>query len=125
MAQPMQGVKVVDLSRILAGPLCTMTLGDFGAEVLKVESRAGDETRRWLPPVTSDGVSTYYSAVNRNKQAIVVDFKNPEELHELCKIIDDADVLVQNFGFYSKSTECLDQAVIFGFIAIHRLHQHF
>ncbi|PRB68604.1 CoA transferase [Arthrobacter sp. MYb213] len=97
MTQPMQGVKVVDLSRILAGPLCTMTLGDFGAEVLKVESRAGDETRGWLPPVTSDGVSTYYSAVNRNKQAIVVDFKNSDELRELCKIIDDADVLVQNF----------------------------
>lgn len=97
MAQPMQGVKVVDLSRILAGPLSTMTLGDFGAEVLKIESRAGDETRGWLPPVTSDGVSTYYSAVNRNKQAIIVDFKNSDELHELRKIIDDADVLVQNF----------------------------
>lgn len=93
----MQGVKVVDLSRILAGPLCTMTLADFGAEVLKVESRTGDETRSWLPPKTSDGISTYYSAVNRNKRAITLDFNDAGELAELRKIIDDADVLVQNF----------------------------
>ncbi|WP_404289344.1 CaiB/BaiF CoA transferase family protein [Glutamicibacter arilaitensis] len=97
MAQPMQGIKVVDLSRILAGPLCTMTLADFGAEVLKVESRAGDETRAWLPPVTEDGVSTYYSAVNRNKHAIVVDFTNSEELADLREIIRNADVVVENF----------------------------
>ncbi|MGO2052531.1 CaiB/BaiF CoA transferase family protein [Glutamicibacter sp. 287] len=97
MAQPMQGIKVIDLSRILAGPLCTMTLADFGAEVLKVESRDGDETRAWLPPVTEDGVSTYYSAVNRNKQAIVVDFNNSAELTELREIIRDADVVVENF----------------------------
>nr|WP_279402944.1 CoA transferase [Arthrobacter sp. JCM 19049] len=55
MTQPLQGIKVVDLSRILAGPLCTMTLADFGAEVIKVESPAGDETRSWKPPVTDAG----------------------------------------------------------------------
>ncbi|MEG2578119.1 MAG: CoA transferase, partial [Glutamicibacter sp.] len=60
MSQPLEGVKVIDLSRILAGPLCSMTLADFGAEVLKVENAAGDETRSWKPPVNAQGISTYY-----------------------------------------------------------------
>lgn len=97
MTQPLQGIKVVDLSRILAGPLCTMTLADFGAEVIKVESPAGDETRSWKPPVTDAGVSTYYSAVNRNKQAVVADFADPAQLQALLELIRDADVLVENF----------------------------
>ncbi|WP_285320879.1 CoA transferase [Pseudarthrobacter sp. lyk4-40-TYG-27] len=97
MVQPLQGVKVVDLSRILAGPLATMTLADFGAEVIKVESPVGDETRTWLPPVTSDGVSTYYSAVNRNKRSIIVDFKSDSDLTRLVELIRDSDVVVENF----------------------------
>lgn len=97
MVQPLQGVKVVDLSRILAGPLATMTLADFGAEVIKVESPLGDETRTWQPPVTSDGVSTYYSAVNRNKRSVVVDFKSDSDLAGLVELIRDADVVVENF----------------------------
>lgn len=97
MGQPLDGVKVVDLSRILAGPLCTMTLADFGAHVLKVESQAGDETRGWVPPVNAQGVSTYYWAVNRNKQAVVADFANAEHRARLLKLIREADVLVENF----------------------------
>lgn len=97
MGQPLDGIKVVDLSRILAGPLCTMTLADFGAQVLKVESKAGDETRGWTPPVNAQGVSTYYWSVNRNKQAVIADFGNPEHLARLLELIQDADVLVENF----------------------------
>lgn len=97
MAQPLEGVKVVDLSRILAGPLATMTLADFGAEVIKVESPLGDETRAWQPPVTADGVSTYYSAVNRNKRSIVIDFQRQHDMEQLLELIKEADVVVENF----------------------------
>lgn len=97
MTQPLEGLKVIDLSRILAGPLCTMTLADFGAEVLKVESEQGDETRGWVPPITADGVSTYYSAVNRNKKSVVVDFRAQNDLEALKDRIHEADVVVENF----------------------------
>lgn len=97
MSQPLEGVKVIDLSRILAGPLCTMTLADFGAEVLKVESGAGDETRSWKPPVNAQGVSTYYWSVNRNKQAVIADFADSTDLQALRELIREADVLVENF----------------------------
>lgn len=97
MSQPLEGVKVIDLSRILAGPLCTMTLADFGAEVLKVENGAGDETRSWKPPVNAQGISTYYCSVNRNKQAIIADFADATDLQVLRELIRDADVLVENF----------------------------
>ncbi|CBT74816.1 MULTISPECIES: CaiB/BaiF CoA transferase family protein [Glutamicibacter] len=97
MSQPLEGVKVIDLSRILAGPLCTMTLADFGAEVLKVENGAGDETRSWKPPVNAQGVSTYYWSVNRNKQAVIADFADAADLQALRELICEADVLVENF----------------------------
>ena len=97
MSQPLEGVKVIDLSRILAGPLCTMTLADFGAEVLKVESGAGDETRSWKPPVNAQVVSTYYWSVNRNKQAVIADFADSTDLQALRELIREADVLVENF----------------------------
>lgn len=97
MSQPLEGVKVIDLSRILAGPLCTMTLADFGAEVLKVENGAGDETRSWKPPVNAQGISTYYWSVNRNKQAIIADFADATDLQALRELIREADVLVENF----------------------------
>ncbi|MFJ5107510.1 MULTISPECIES: CaiB/BaiF CoA transferase family protein [unclassified Glutamicibacter] len=97
MSQPLAGIKVIDLSRILAGPLCTMTLADFGADVLKVESTAGDETRSWKPPVNAQGISTYYWSVNRNKQAAIVDFADASALQALRELIREADVLVENF----------------------------
>lgn len=97
MSQPLEGIKVIDLSRILAGPLCSMTLADFGAEVLKVESAAGDETRSWKPPVNAQGISTYYWSVNRNKQAVVADFADTAQLQAVRGLIREADVLVENF----------------------------
>jgi crotonobetainyl-CoA:carnitine CoA-transferase CaiB-like acyl-CoA transferase len=65
---PLAGLLVADFSRVLAGPYCTMLLGDLGADVIKVESPGGDDTRRWVPPVTEDGRSTYFLAINRNKR---------------------------------------------------------
>ena len=69
---PLAGLIVADFSRVLAGPYCTMLLGDLGADVIKVESPGGDDTRGWVPPVR-DGVSTYFLAINRNKKSIAID----------------------------------------------------
>ena len=94
---PLAGLLVADFSRVLAGPYCTMLLGDLGADVIKVESPAGDDTRYWMPPVTADGVSTYYLAINRNKRSVALDLKQDGDLalaHELAR---RADVFVQNF----------------------------
>lgn len=95
-AGPLSGVVVADFSRVLAGPYCTMLLADLGATVIKVEAPAGDDTRLWIPP-HRDGVSTYYLAVNRNKQSIVLDLKNKDDLDTAYQIIDRADVFVENF----------------------------
>ena len=97
MPQPLNNIRIVDLSRILAGPLASMMLADFGADVLKVESPSGDETRSWCPPVTPDGTSTYFTALNRNKRSVVVDFNNPDDLAALMTHIRKADVVIENF----------------------------
>jgi formyl-CoA transferase len=94
--QPLQSIRVLDLSRVLAGPYCTMVLGDLGADVIKVESPEGDETRSWGPPFT-DGESAYYLCVNRNKRSIVVDFKTDHGQEVLHQLIRRSDVLVENF----------------------------
>lgn len=94
--QPLQGIRVLDLSRVLAGPYCTMVLGDLGAEVIKVESPEGDETRGWGPPFAG-GESAYYLCVNRNKRGIVVDFKTQEGLTIIHELAKQGDVLVENF----------------------------
>ena len=93
---PLDGVVVADFSRVLAGPYATMLLADLGATVIKVEAPVGDDTRRWTPP-ERDGISTYYMAVNRNKHAIVLDLKKDEDLETAYRIIDRADVFVENF----------------------------
>ncbi len=94
---PLAGIKVLDLSRVLAGPYCTMTLGDLGATVWKIENPAGgDETRTWLPPDV-DGESTYYLAINRNKQSVAVDLKHPDGLRVVRELALRADILVANF----------------------------
>ena len=92
----LNGIKVLDLSRVLAGPYCTQMLGDLGADVWKVESPKGDETRAWGPPYL-EGESTYYLSVNRNKRSIVVDLKNPEGVALVRELAGKADVLVENF----------------------------
>ena len=95
-ALPLQGLRVIDFTRVLAGPLCTMLLGDMGAEVIKIEDpRGGDDTRAWAPFV--DGWSTYFLSVNRNKQSLALDLKSDEGRRLLDELIDTADVLIENF----------------------------
>src|SRR5688572_14933854 len=94
--QPLHGIRVLDLSRVLAGPYCTMVLGDLGADVIKVESPDGDETRGWGPPFAGSE-SAYYLCVNRNKRSIVVDFKTEQGRDIIQKLIKRSDILVENF----------------------------
>jgi crotonobetainyl-CoA:carnitine CoA-transferase CaiB-like acyl-CoA transferase len=94
---PLTGLLVADFSRVLAGPYCTMLLADLGADVIKVESPAGDDTRRWVPPVTDSGVSTYYLAINRNKRSVALDLGDPADLEAARELTRRADVLVENF----------------------------
>ncbi|MEW6400814.1 MAG: CoA transferase [Chloroflexota bacterium] len=96
MMQPLQGIRVLDLSRVLAGPYCTMVLGDLGADVIKVEPPEGDETRGWGPPFAG-GESAYYLCVNRDKRGIVVNLKTEEGKKILCDLAMKSDVLVENF----------------------------
>ena len=93
---PLAGLVVADFSRILAGPYATMLLADLGADVVKVESPAGDDTRTWMPPVR-DGVSTYYLGVNRNKRSIALDFKDPDDLAAAQALAARADIVIENF----------------------------
>jgi crotonobetainyl-CoA:carnitine CoA-transferase CaiB-like acyl-CoA transferase len=93
---PLAGLLVADFSRILAGPYATMLLADLGAEVIKVESPAGDDTRTWMPPVR-DGVSTYYLGINRNKRSIALDLRTPEDLAVARQLAARADVVIENF----------------------------
>lgn len=96
MSAPLQGITVLDLSRVLAGPYCTMILGDLGADVIKVEHPDGDETRQWGPPFIGSE-SAYYLSVNRNKRSITADFRNDNDVRLIKRIASDADVLVENY----------------------------
>lgn len=92
------GVRVVDLTRALAGPYCTLMLGDHGADVIKVElPGTGDETRQWAPPHIN-GVSAYFLSINRNKRSITVDLKHADGKRVLERLIESADVVVENFS---------------------------
>lgn len=92
------GVRVLDLTRVLAGPYCTMLLGDMGAEVIKVEEPGkGDDTRQWGPPFTQGGISAYFISANRNKRSLTLNLKSLEALAILKKLIRQSDVLVENF----------------------------
>lgn len=97
MAHALEGLKVLDLSRILTGPYCTMMLADLGAEVLKVEAPGvGDDTRQWGPPFI-EGESTYFLSVNRNKKSLTLNLKSPQGQEVLRSLVQWADVLVENF----------------------------
>jgi crotonobetainyl-CoA:carnitine CoA-transferase CaiB-like acyl-CoA transferase len=97
MPMALENIKIIDLSRVLAGPFCTMILGDLGAEVIKVEHvESGDETRGWGPPFLN-GESAYYLCANRNKQSITLNLKTDEGQDILHKLASSADVIVQNF----------------------------
>ena len=93
---PLTALKVVDLTRVLAGPFCTMMLGDMGAEVLKIEEPGlGDETRGWCPFIGNH--SSYFLSVNRNKKSVALDLKSPQGAEALRELIGKADILVENF----------------------------
>ena len=97
---PLDGVKVVELARILAGPWAGQTLADLGANVIKVEAPDGDDTRRWGPPfITRDGDTSaaYFHACNRGKTSVTCDFRTPEGQAQVRDLIKDADVLIENF----------------------------
>jgi crotonobetainyl-CoA:carnitine CoA-transferase CaiB-like acyl-CoA transferase len=97
MSLPLEGVTVVDLTRILAGPFCTQRLGDLGADVIKIErTDGGDDTRGWGPPF-AEGVSTYFLSVNRNKRSVALDLKQEGGKALLWRLLADADVVVENF----------------------------
>ncbi len=93
----LDGIRVIDLSRVLAGPLCTQMLADQGADVIKVEPPAGDETRLFGPPFDANGDAAYFKAVNRGKRALALDLAKPAGQAVLSRLIDGADVLIENF----------------------------
>lgn len=96
--QTLTGIKVVDLTRVLTGPYCTMMLGDMGADVIKIEQPGkGDDTRAWGPPFI-DGESAYYLSINRNKRSLTLNLKSDEGKEIIHKLIAEADVLVENFA---------------------------
>jgi crotonobetainyl-CoA:carnitine CoA-transferase CaiB-like acyl-CoA transferase len=96
--QPLRDVRVIDLTRILAGPYATMVLGDLGADVVKVERPGrGDETRHWGPPFVGDD-ACYYVAINRNKRSIAIDLKHADGRALVYRMLGDADILVSNFS---------------------------
>ena len=97
MAGSLEGLRVVDLSRVLGGPYCTQVLADHGADVLKVEPPQGDETRGWGPPFDADGTASYFLGLNRNKRGITLDLSQPGPRERLLALLADADVLVENF----------------------------
>ncbi len=97
---PLKGLRVIELARILAGPWAGQTLADLGAEVIKVESRMGDDTRTWGPPFVKTGDETnaaYYHSCNRGKQSVSLDFKDDADLQKLKDLIATSDILIENF----------------------------
>jgi crotonobetainyl-CoA:carnitine CoA-transferase CaiB-like acyl-CoA transferase len=96
-AGSLAGLRVIDLSRVLAGPYCGQLLADHGADVIKVEPPHGDESRAWGPPFVGPGTSAYYAALNRNKRNVVLDLKGEQGARDLDRLLADADVLIENF----------------------------
>jgi len=97
---PLKGLRVIELARILAGPWAGQTLADLGAEVIKIESKSGDDTRTWGPPFVKTGDETnaaYYHSCNRGKQSVSLDFKDDADLQKLKDLIATSDILIENF----------------------------
>jgi crotonobetainyl-CoA:carnitine CoA-transferase CaiB-like acyl-CoA transferase len=93
----LSGIRVADFSRVLAGPYATMMLADFGADVIKIESPEGDETRAWMPPVDARGGSSYFGSVNRGKRSVVCDLATEVGLARARRFAESADVVIENF----------------------------
>ena len=96
MSGPLDGIKVVDLGRVIAAPFCAMLLGDLGADVIKVEPPGGDPVRQ-VRPAFANGLGGYFANANRNKRSVVIDMRTPVGLAQLRALLADADVLVENF----------------------------
>ncbi|HWT10853.1 MAG TPA: CoA transferase, partial [Roseomonas sp.] len=96
-AGALAGLRVVDLTRVLGGPYCTMVLSDHGADVIKLEPPQGDEVRDWGPPFNADGDASYFVGVNRNKRSVGLDLSKPAGREVLMRLLDGADVLIENF----------------------------
>src|ERR1051326_8339202 len=95
--RPLEGITVLDLTRVLSGPYCTMLLGDMGARVVKIEQPGkGDDTRAWGPPFL-EGESAYFLSINRNKESVTLDFKSADGRAILDRLLERADVVVENF----------------------------
>ena len=110
---PLEGIKVIELARILAGPWAGQTLSDLGAEVIKVEAPEGDDTRRWGPPfITHDGETSaaYFHATNRGKKSVTVDIRTAEGQETVRRLVADADVLIENFKVGGLAKYGLDYA---------------
>lgn len=115
MAAPLEGIRVVELARILAGPWAGQTLADLGAEVVKVEAPEGDDTRRWGPPfIDRDGVpeAAYFHATNRGKRSVTADFRTPEGQAKVRRLVRDADVVIENFKVGGLAKYGLDHAAL-------------
>lgn len=97
MAEALAGVRVLDFTRVLAGPFCTMILADMGADVIKVESPEGDETRQWGPPFDARGRSAYYLSVNRNKRSLTLNLKTTEGQRIARELATQSQIVVENF----------------------------
>src|SRR4030088_334998 len=94
---PLDGITVLDLTRVLSGPYCTMLLADMGARVIKIEQPPkGDDTRAWGPPFL-EGESAYFLSINRNKESVTLDFKRPHGRAVLDRLFEKSDVVVENF----------------------------
>ncbi len=110
---PLSGLRVVELARILAGPWAGQTLADLGADVIKVEAPAGDDTRRWGPPFIAredDKTAAYFHSCNRGKRSVVIDFRTPEGLADLKALIASADVVIENYKVGGLAKYGLDYA---------------
>lgn len=109
----LDGIRIIDLSRILAGPYCTMMLGDLGADVIKIERPGqGDDTRTWGPPYTESGQSAYFISTNRNKRSMTLNLKSEKGLAILKELIRQGDVLIENFRAGTMAGWGLDEAAL-------------
>ena len=108
----LSGIKIADFSRVLAGPYATMLLGDFGADVVKVErTGVGDEARTWGPPFDAKGRATYFQSVNRNKNGLFLDLTKESDRAKARELILSSDVVVENFGFGGMAKFGLDYEI--------------
>src|SRR5437899_2166274 len=121
---PLAGIRVLDLTHALAGPYCTMLLGDLGADVVKVEPPAGDHSRQWGPPFIN-GESSYFLSVNRNKRSVILDLKKKESLAIGESLAMASDIVVENFkpgtmerlGLGAKGLQALKPSLVFASIS--------